>query len=246
MSESNSEAKFLKNYNIHDFDVPLTTVDMAIFTLKDYVLQVLLVKRAQHPALGKWALPGGFIDLKKDHCLMDTAKRKLREKTGVNTPYLEQVASFGSSDRDPRGWSVTLAYFALLSWEEVTLSKDGSSDDIKWVAIDNVLNTINLAFDHDEILLACIERLRNKVQYTSLPINLLPEEFTLTEMQSTFELILRKKVEKKSFRRRILDANIIEETGNMKKGSNRPAKLYRAKSEAANHFFPRSIEGTRT
>ncbi|MCR8922341.1 NUDIX hydrolase [Dasania sp. GY-MA-18] len=245
MTAKQTEKQFLKSYNIHDFDVPLTSVDMAIFTLKDEQLQVLLVKRAQHPALGQWALPGGFIDFKKDKVLADAARRKLAEKTGVDTPYLEQVATFGGADRDPRGWSVTITYFALIVCDEVELSGDESSDDVKWVPIKDITNKLELAFDHKQVLAACIERLKNKVQYTSLPVNLLPEEFTLTELQQTFEIILDKKIEKKSFRRRIDDADILEETGNMKTGSNRPAKLYRAKPKGENFYFTRNIEGPR-
>lgn len=245
MTTSISEKEFLKNYNIHDFDIPLTSVDMTIFTIKDEALQVLLVKRAQHPALGRWALPGGFIDMKKDKTVDDTARRKLKEKTGVDTPYLEQVASFGSAERDPRGWSVTIAYFALISSNEITLEKNESSDEINWVPVKDLREKYELAFDHQSILDACYERLQGKVQYTSLPVNLLPEAFTLTDLQTTFEIILEKDVEKKSFRRRIQDADILEETGEMRTGSNRPAKLYRVKHGSKSHYFNRNIEGSR-
>ncbi|MEX2961642.1 NUDIX domain-containing protein [Microbulbifer sp. TYP-18] len=245
MARKLSEKAFLTDYNIHDFDVPLTSVDMAIFTVRDSKLQVLLVKRAQHPALGFWALPGGFIDLKRDRTLADTARRKLLEKTGVDTPYLEQVESFGSRDRDPRGWSVTVAYLALIASEEIRLSRDGSSEEVAWVPVEKAEQHFDLAFDHAEILKSCHGRLTSKVQYTSLPVNLLPREFTLTELQQTFEIVLGNSVEKKSFRRRILDADILEETGNVKTGSNRPAKLYRVKADGQSHFFARNIEGPR-
>ena len=240
-----SEKAFLENYNIHDFDIPLMSVDMAIFTLQENDLKVLLVKRAQHPALGQWALPGGFIDLKKDHNLADTARRKLSEKTGIDTPYLEQVASFGSANRDPRGWSVTVAYFALIDAEKLTLTTNESSDEIAWVSVQKIKLQYDLAFDHQDILAKCHERLKSKVQYTSLPIHLLPSAFTLTDLQNTFELILEKNIEKKSFRRRILEADILEETGDVRKGSNRPAKLYRANPTKENHYFNRNLEGSR-
>jgi ADP-ribose pyrophosphatase YjhB (NUDIX family) len=243
--ETTSETEFLESYNIHDYDIPLTLVDMSIFTIKDGQLQVLLVKRAQHPALGQWALPGGFIDTSKDQTLDDTARRKLKEKTGVDTPYLEQVATYGNATRDPRGWSITVAYFALINSEEIALEANESSDDIAWVPIQSIHNHYALAFDHKTVLDTCYERLQSKVQYTSLPVNLLPDAFTLTDLQTTFELILEKKIEKKSFRRRLLDADILEETGDMKTGSNRPAKLYRVKTGAESHFFNRNIEGSR-
>ncbi|MFV2060714.1 MAG: NUDIX domain-containing protein [Gammaproteobacteria bacterium] len=245
MSEFTTEKAFLKAYNIHEFDVPLATVDMAIFTVKDDNLQVLLVKRADYPAKGKWALPGGFIDLKKDKDLSDTAHRKLKEKTGIDTPYLEQVGTTGNLKRDPRGWSLTVSYLALISSDDIKLISDDSSEMVVWVPMSQVKDNYKLAFDHQIILENCYERLKSKVQYTSLPVNLLPVEFTLTELQKTFEIVLGKSIEKKAFRRRILDVNILKETGKMKKGSNRPAKLYRVLKSGESYFFARSIEGSR-
>lgn len=240
-----SEKEFLKNYDIHDYDIPLVSVDMAIFTLIEEQLQVLLVKRAEHPEFGKWALPGGFVDLKQDKSLADAARRKLAEKTGVDTPYLEQVESIGNTDRDPRGWSVTITYFALIPSEDIQLQKSDSAEEVCWVPVHEMKGSYRLAFDPELILNTCHERLKNKVQYTSLPVNLLPREFTLTELQETFEILLDSPVEKKSFRRRITDADILEETGNMRTGSNRPAKLYRVKPQCEYYFFTRNIEGRR-
>jgi len=111
------EEDFLKSYNAKDYDAPLCSVDMAIFAVENEQLKVLLIKRDQHPHKGLWALPGGFSDLKRDSSIDATAHRKLAEKTGVQTPYLEQVESIGNATRDPRGWSVTLLYFALLDFE---------------------------------------------------------------------------------------------------------------------------------
>lgn len=245
MTQQTDESAFLKQYNIHNFDTPLTSVDMAIFTVREHQLQVLMVKRAQHPSTGQWALPGGFINFDKDDTLSDTAHRKLKEKTGIDTPYLEQVETFGSAERDPRGWSVTVVYLALISSEKIKLSKDESSEEVIWVEVSEAMTKYKLAFDHKSILQACYNRLKSKVQYTSLPVNLLPDAFTLTELQKTFEIILDSHIEKKSFRRRIIDAGILEETGTMKTGSYRPAKLYRVRSNGESHFFTRNIEGPR-
>lgn len=245
MPREKTEKSFLKEYDIHNFDVPLVSVDMAIFTIHEEQLQVLLVQRARHPAKGQWALPGGFIDFKQDQSLNDTARRKLYQKTGVDTPYLEQVTTTGNVDRDPRGWSVSVVYLALISSDDIMLSKDESSEDISWLPISKIKKQYDLAFDHQQLLAQCYERLQNKVQYTSLPVNLLPNEFTLTELQQVFELILGKDIEKKSFRRRMNDAEILEETGTMKTGNNRPAKLYRAIAGGENHLFVRNIEGPR-
>lgn len=243
---SQSEKEFLKKYDIHQFDVPLTSVDMGIFSLRDDELCVLLIKRSNFPAKGKWALPSGFINLSKDKDLYETAHRKLKEKTGVSSPYLEQIGSFGSKKRDPRGWSVTVAYLALIASEEIDLSLSDTTEDIAWIPIDEAKSQYKLAFDHNEILSACHERLKSKVLYTSLPASLLPKEFTLADLQSTFEIILNTSIEKKSFRKRMLDSGCIEETGNIRRGSNRPAKLYKASLQNGEQFFfTRIIEGPR-
>jgi 8-oxo-dGTP diphosphatase len=241
VEEYSSEKAFLADYNIHDFDVPLTCVDMSIFTIQDDILKVLLVKRAQYPKKGRWALPGGFINMNVDKVLDDTARRKLCEKTGIDTPYLEQVATFGSSKRDPRGWSMTVVYLSLISADDFVIEADLSSEKVSWVPVNEAINDFKLAFDHEDILKQCLERLKSKVQYSSLPVHLLPEAFTLSELQRVFEIVLEKSIEKKSFRRRILDSNILEETGNIKKGISRPAKLYRLVVRGGSHFFPRTI-----
>ena len=245
MASSQTERQFLKTYNIHDYDIPLVSVDVAIFSVIDDKLNVLIVKRAQHPRKGKWALPGGFIDLSVDKTIDDAAHRKLAEKTGVTNAHLEQVVSVGNSTRDSRGWSVTIAYMALVSVDAVVLRKDDSSEEVAWTPVDQLNKNNDLAFDHNQILGSCHKRLKDKVRYTSLPVNLLPPDFTLTELQRIFEVILDKSVEKKSFRRRILDAQILEETGNFRGGSTRPAKLYRVADNKTNHFFTRNMEGTR-
>jgi ADP-ribose pyrophosphatase YjhB (NUDIX family) len=244
MAEFSTEEQFLEHHKTQHRDSPLTTVDITIFTVINRQLQVLLVKRAQFPAKGKWALPGGAIDLEQDTCLADTARRKLREKTGIDTPYLEQVGTVGTATRDPRGWSTTVTYFALLSHESVTLDPDPSSEQVEWMPFDRVQDT-PLAFDHSSLLQQCFDRLRNKVRYTALPVNLMPASFTLTELQTVFEIILGQPIAKKAFRRRLLEANILAETGDIRTGSNRPAKLYKALPSASKHFFVRGIEGPR-
>ncbi|GLS25105.1 NUDIX hydrolase [Marinibactrum halimedae] len=243
---STSESDYLQHYNIHNYDTPLCTVDMCIFSVLNDSVNVLLVKRSEHPERGKWALPGGFVHPEKDQTLDDTAYRKLFEKTGVASPYLEQVGTFGNNSRDPRGWSLTIAYFALINSSDITLSANESSERAQWVPIHELNDYCPMAFDHLTLFTHCYERLKNKVQYTSLPINLLQEEFTLSELQQLFEILLNKHLDRKAFRRRFLDADIIEETGNMRASHTRPAKLYRAKQLGAEHYFLRSIEGPRS
>lgn len=239
-----SEKDFLKSYSPDVFERPNASVDTAIFTVIDDNLYVLMVEREHHPFQGKWALVGGFIDLKRDSSLEDTAKRKLHEKTGVKTPYLEQWGTIGNKDRDPRYWSITTVYFALISAKNVILRAGEGATNIQWVKIEHD-GTVkrDLAFDHACILQECHKRLRQKVLYTSLPLFLMEPSFTLTELQRTYEILIGQPLETKSFRRRILSANLIQETGMMKESGRRPAKLYERIKHNQPHFFLRNIEG---
>jgi ADP-ribose pyrophosphatase YjhB (NUDIX family) len=235
----NSEAAFLRSYNIHDFDIPLVSIDVVIFTLKEKRLQVLIVKRPNLPELGALALPGGFIDIHNDRDIEAAALRKLEEKTGVRTPYLEQMGTVGNGSRDPRGWSVTVVYFALVNSNNRELG--ALSEDARWVDVtDPCLD--NMAFDHSDLFQKSLARLRNKVAYSALPVHLLPEEFTLADLQKVYEIILTKPVEKSAFRRRIMDSDILEEIpGKKRPASNRPAQIYRVKAEQTRHFFAANI-----
>ncbi len=164
------------------FERPLVTVDVVIFTVMDERLKVLLVRRPEgeaEPFAGRAALPGGFIDVALDSSLQACALRKLREKTGFAAPYLEQLGSWGSATRDPRGWCATHVYFALVPTAPGT--RPGGTAASEWVDVDGALRK-RLAFDHGEILAAAVERLRGKVEYTSLPAFLLPEPFTLPQL----------------------------------------------------------------
>jgi len=228
-----------------DFPRPYTTVDVLIFTVIDDALKVLLVQRpagSGEPSPGLWALPGGFVDVERDADLQACARRKLREKTGVASPYLEQLGSWGSATRDPRGWSATHAYFALMPADGVTLTKGANAADVAWFTVDEPLLTRKrLAFDHAAILRAGVERLRSKVEYTSLPAYLLPEPFTLPQLQRAYEVVLGRPVDKSGFRTRMLAAGFLAEVGVVQSDSNRPPMGYRLKDRATPVFFPRTF-----
>jgi 8-oxo-dGTP diphosphatase len=230
--------------SLSPFPTPLTFVDVVIFSAESARLQVLLVRRSMNPAEpfpGLWALPGGFIDTAKDADLEHCAKRKLREKTGVEATYLEQLGSWGSAARDPRGWSATHVYFALLSADDVELRAGGNASDTRWFPIDGHRVKEKLAFDHGEILKAAVIRLRSKVEYTSLPAFLMAAEFTLTELQKIYEMLLGRTIEKKSFRTRVLATNLLEQVARRREGANRPAQLYRLKNRRLPVFFARAL-----
>jgi 8-oxo-dGTP diphosphatase len=229
----------------HDFPRPLTTVDILIFTVIDDALKLLLVQRpsvADEPFPGLWALPGGFVDIDRDADLEACARRKLRDKTGVASPYLEQLGSWGSAARDPRGWSATHAYFALLPADGVAPAKGANAADVAWFGVDDPqLARKKLAFDHAAILRAGVERLRSKVEYTSLPAYLLAEPFTLPQLQRTYEIVLGRPVDKSGFRTRMLAADFLAEVGIVDSDSNRPPMGYRLKDRARPVLFPRTF-----
>lgn len=241
-----TEAKFLKRYDPSRYERPSTSIDCVIYTILEGELNILLVKRAEHPFKEQWSLVGGYIDLKLDSDLESAAKRKLAEKTGVKAPYLEQLMTIGSRDRDPRGWSVTVVYFALISADSLTLQPGRGALDTKWVKLSDKKATGGLSFDHSELLKLSTKRLQNKVLYTSLPLYLMPKEFTLSNLQRVYEVVLGQSIDPKSFRRRILGAEIIEETGRQNKETKRHAKLYRRIKNSHPHYFVRNIEGCRS
>jgi ADP-ribose pyrophosphatase YjhB (NUDIX family) len=227
-----------------NFPKPFATVDVVIFRIQDGLLKVLLVQRpvaVDEPYPGLWALPGGFVDTTRDTDLESSAKRKLHEKTGVEASYLEQLGSWGSATRDPRGWSATHVYFALISADDVELRAGGNASDTRWWPIEGHRVKEKLAFDHSDILKAAIGRLRNKVEYTSLPAFLMPPEFTLTELQAIYEILLGRSIEKKSFRTRILASDLLAPVNRFKAGANRPAQLYRIRNPRQPVFFTRAL-----
>ena len=237
-----TEEEFLRTYDASVFPRPNVAVDTAIFSVREGALYVLTVKRTNHPFKDMWSLVGGYVDLQNDIDIEATAKRKLEEKTGVKTPYLEQFETIGNNTRDPRGWAVTVVYFALIDSSNIQLMAGNGASDIKWSLVKDGKVADKLAFDHDEILRRCIERLRSKVLYTTLPAHLMPGEFTLGELQNVYEVILNKELDHKSFRRRIIGAGILEETEKTRHTAKKPAKLYKLK-DAHTHFFIRNIEG---
>ena len=179
-----------------EFIDPLFTVDSVLFTVVDGQLKVLLVKRAIEPFNGRWALPGGFVDVEQDDNTDMTAKRKLYEKTGISPRYLEQLKVLSGLNRDPRGFSVTLAYFALVAFEETT-PHINTVEDATWIEI-NELRNMPLAFDHREIIEAAFQRLQQKALYSMVPVYCCPRKFTIGQLKSVIEVIINKPLQRKS------------------------------------------------
>jgi 8-oxo-dGTP diphosphatase len=226
-----------------DLPRPLVSVDLVIFCVQHQQLQVLLVRRPTEdsdPFPGRWALPGGFVDVAADQTLEDCAARKLREKTGVTSPYFEQLGSWGGLARDPRGWSATHTFVALIAAAGVQLEKGANAADVAWTPIDAALRK-RLAFDHADILATGVARLRSKVEYTSLPAFLLGETFTLPQLQQAYEIVLGRPVDKSAFRKRMLDAGFLVEAGMSDGLPGRPAMGYRLVDRSQVAQFPRTF-----
>lgn len=285
-----TEEEFLADYNPDKYERPSVTVDMLIFTVrkrkeKNYrklpenTLNVLLIKRGEHPFLGKWALPGGFVNMNES--LEEAAYRELEEETGLREVYLEQLYTWGDTKRDPRTRVISTSYVALAddralspkaaddaaeaAWFSVryNLVKESreetaegailrqtyqlvlTGEEEKLTAVVELTKTINkgtvhierelkesegIAFDHGRIISYAIERLRSKVLYTDIAFHLMPELFTLTELQQVYEVILGKELLKANFRRKI--TRMVAETQEYRTDAgHRPSKLYRFNTE---------------
>jgi 8-oxo-dGTP diphosphatase len=202
---------------------PALTVDCVVFGLDEDDLKVLLVQRGGEPFKGCWALPGGFVEV---HETADQAAlRELEEETGVRDVYLEQLYTFSRVDRDPRERVVSVAYYALVKLNEHAVRAATDANDAAWFSVEEATN---LAFDHDEIVGMARERLRGKVRYQPIGFELLPERFTLTQLQRLYEIVLDTDLDKRNFRKKILAMDLLRPLNEVERGvSHRAARLYR-------------------
>lgn len=281
-----TEEEFFKQYDADIYKKPSLTVDMLIFTamdeekenyrkLPEKLLKILLVKRGDHPYIGKWALPGGFVDVEEG--LDEAALRVLRTETNIDDIYMEQLYTWGEVKRDPRTRVISSSYMALVDSRSLSIKAGNDEEDARWfnikysllqekkVSIENgyiyeqiveiklwndteklstkikiaenldgkiyreIIEAIGIAFDHGKFIEYAIDRLRNKIEYTSLAFNLMPELFTLTELQQVYEVILGKELLAAAFRRKV--SNMVIETNQFTKDAgHRPSKLFRYNS----------------
>jgi len=204
----------------------ICTVDVVLLTLRHDKLHVVLQKRDREPFRNVIALPGGYIHVDEDQSAWDAAARVLREKTGITSPYLEQLATFSGPGRDPRGWSVSIAYYALVPSEILPADDDATQ-------VLPVARLPSLPFDHKSIVDLAVARVRAKSQYSSLPVYLCGESFTLPQLQAVYESVLGEPINKVSFRRKVDELGMLEPIeGEMESGrANRPAQLYRLRKQ---------------
>ena len=241
------ERRFLASYDPSAFDRPSLAVDVVILSVIERRLEVVLVERREHPHRGRWALPGGFVHL--DESLGQAAKRVLEQKAGLKNVYLEQLYTFGDPARDPRTRVVSVAYVALVDPERLRnlppspapstiravldvpwTGETGGAVEAAWPAG----KTLELAFDHADILGMAVKRIRGKLSYTPIGFQLLPETFTLRRLQDVHETVLGRSLNKDSFRRRMLASELLEATGERESEvGHRPAELYRIVKRSA-------------
>lgn len=183
---------------------PAVTVDCVVFGLDEDELKVLLIQRKIEPFKGQWALPGGFIDM--DENLEESARRELREETGVQDLFLEQLATYGKPGRDPRERVITVAYFAIVNLYEHKVEADTDAEEAAWFPVENLPK---LAFDHQMILDEALIRLQNKIRYKPLVFEFLPSKFTIRQVQHLYETILCKNLDKRNFRKKIFKTGLI-------------------------------------
>lgn len=281
-----TEDQFLSTYDASKFERPSITVDMLIFTVTDEekknyrklpekVLRLLLIKRGDHPYIGQWAFPGGFV--KMDESLDEAALRELKEETNIDNIYMEQLYTWGEVNRDPRTRVISCSYMSLVDSSTLDIKASDDADDAKWFTVSSklyqeqktltgkgyvlqqiyklnlsnleqnlsaaikvaktvegkvtkvereVLTSDGIAFDHAKIIEYVIERLRSKIEYTDIAFNLMPELFTLTQLQQVYEVILDTELLKANFRRKISDM-VVETNEFTKDAGHRPSKLFK-------------------
>jgi 8-oxo-dGTP diphosphatase len=229
---------------------PAVTADVVLFTLRARDLAVLLVRRARAPFKNAWALPGGFVD--RNEPLERAAARELQEETGVTGALLEQLAAFGDPGRDPRGHTVSIAYFSMVAAETHPLVAGDDASEVAWFPLGDLPITqpqpppstpaprprkrargherlVTLAFDHARIIELARWRLQQRLldPTRASRFEIAPPQFTLTEVQHVFEAVLGRALDKRNFRARLLGRGLVEEVSEHRRGRHRPAQLYR-------------------
>jgi 8-oxo-dGTP diphosphatase len=209
----------------YEFERPGLTVDDVIFglDLDEENLQVVLVERDVPPFEGMWALPGGFV--RNGESLEDAALRELREETGIKDVFLEQLYTFGKPNRDPRGWVVSVAYYALVAPDQHHLLATTDARRAEWFPVNKLPK---LAFDHEEILKTALQRLRGKLTYAPIGFELLPDKFSIRQLQTLYEIVLGQKLDNRNFRKKIFSLDVLKELNEIQQGvAHRAARLYK-------------------
>jgi len=205
----------------------IVATDTLVFTIIDQKLHVLLIKMKKKEWKGTWALPGGLVNINES--LDGAAKRHLKDKTSISGIYMEQLYTFGDPSRDPDGHIISTSYMALIPADKVKLKTSKEYEAIEWKPLHKLPK---LAYDHKEVIKYGVQRLRWKLEYTNAVYSLLPDEFTLSELQDMYEIILDRELDKRNFRKKILSLKMLKKLGKKRKGeANRPAELFSFKDK---------------
>ena len=215
------------NYDKNAYESPSVTTDIVLLSIIDNELGVLLIKRKYPPFRDHWALPGGFVDIDED--IESCALRELKEEAGITNCYLEQLYTFGSVNRDPRKRIISVAYYALIDYKKVKAVAGSDAEKVQWFKMSELPK---LAFDHGEVIDKAIERIRNKIYYTNVGFELVPDSFTIPELRRAFESVLGEKINPTNFRTKILKLKILKPTKEKRiEGKGQPAPVYKLDKE---------------
>lgn len=220
----------VKGTYTYDYPRPAVTTDCVIFGYDGKELKVLLIKRGIEPFKGCWAFPGGFLNMDED--ALAGARRELKEETGLEDAFIEQFHTFSEPGRDPRGRVITIAHYALVKIQEVEGGDDAAQ--ARWFPICEVPP---LAFDHDRILRMAMSRLKEKIHFEPVGFELLPDVFTMPQLQNLYEAILEVHFDRRNFASKMLKLGILEDTGDRPAGaSSRIPVSYRFNKEKYNEL----------
>lgn len=221
----------------HSYKNPSLAVDLVVFGYKERTLSVLLLNRKEEPFKDRWTLPGAFLQMEER--FRDTCSRVLSTKLGMNDVYLEQLYSFDEPDRDPRGRAIAVAYYALVNPSQIAISAGHMANDVQWFDIKKLPK---LGFDHTVIFEQALKRLQAKILYFPVGFELLDDLFTMTELHDLYECILDLPLDRRNFRRKILDAEYIIATGKKREGlQNRHPELYKFNKKLKENSFQLNI-----
>ncbi|MBC9912032.1 NUDIX hydrolase [Chitinophaga varians] len=217
----------------HEYKNPSLAVDLVIFGYHDNTLSVLLLNRKEEPFKDCWTLPGGFLQM--EETFLGTCYRILKTKTGMDDVFLEQLYSFDNPGRDPRGRVIAVGYYALINPARFNIIAGSMANDVKWF---DVHKLPKLGFDHHDIFQLALQRLKSKILYDPVGFELLDELFTITELHELYECILETTIDRRNFRRKILDAEYVINTGTKREGlQNRHPELYKFNKKLKKNSF---------